>query len=136
MLWLWCRSAAGAPIRLLAWEPPYATGAALKSRKKEGKEKQAHLCQHPVWWWPDPPAVQGPREEREWTLEKAGVLCARLVWILCPMESGAEGSRAHQNLSLLILLPPEGREGERAPQRPCALGRMASSVFWNLYQPG
>ena len=25
LLWLWCRPAAVAPIRPLAWEPPYAT---------------------------------------------------------------------------------------------------------------
>ena len=31
LLWLWCMPAAGAPIRPLAWEPPYATDAALKS---------------------------------------------------------------------------------------------------------
>ena len=30
LLWLWCRLAATAPIRPLAWEPPYATGAALE----------------------------------------------------------------------------------------------------------
>ena len=30
LLWLWCRLAAAALIRLLAWELPYATGAALK----------------------------------------------------------------------------------------------------------
>ena len=29
-LWLWCRLAATAPIKPLAWEPPYALGAALK----------------------------------------------------------------------------------------------------------
>jgi len=34
LLWLWCRPAAVAPIRLLAWEPPYAVGAALKKAKK------------------------------------------------------------------------------------------------------
>ena len=28
LLWLWHRPAALAPIRPLAWEPPYATGAA------------------------------------------------------------------------------------------------------------
>ena len=27
-----CRPAAAAPIRPLAWEPPYAAGAALKSK--------------------------------------------------------------------------------------------------------
>ena len=30
LLWLWCRAVAIAPLRSLAWEPPYATGAALK----------------------------------------------------------------------------------------------------------
>ena len=37
LLWLWCRLAAPALIRPLAWEPPYATGAALKSKKKESE---------------------------------------------------------------------------------------------------
>ena len=32
-LWLWYRPATIALIRLLAWEPPYATGVALKSKK-------------------------------------------------------------------------------------------------------
>ena len=35
LLWLWRRLAATAPIRPLAWEPPYATGAALKRQKKK-----------------------------------------------------------------------------------------------------
>ena len=30
LLWLWCRLAAAALIRPLAWEPPHAMGAALK----------------------------------------------------------------------------------------------------------
>ena len=30
LLWLWCRLAGTAPIGPLAWEPPYAMGAALK----------------------------------------------------------------------------------------------------------
>ena len=34
LLWLRCRPAAAAPIRPLAWEPPYATGAALKRSNK------------------------------------------------------------------------------------------------------
>ena len=40
LLWLWCRPAAAAPIRPLAWEPPYDVGAALKKKKKERKRKQ------------------------------------------------------------------------------------------------
>ena len=37
LLWLWHRLAATAPIRPLAWEPPYAAGAALKSKKQTNK---------------------------------------------------------------------------------------------------
>ena len=39
LLWLWCRLAATAPNRPLAWELPYAPGAALKRQKK----KKNHL---------------------------------------------------------------------------------------------
>ena len=39
LLWLWCRPVALAPIRLLAWEPLYASGAALKGPKKKKKKK-------------------------------------------------------------------------------------------------
>ena len=38
-LWLWCKPAAIAPIRPLAWEPPYAMGVALEKEKKEKKKK-------------------------------------------------------------------------------------------------
>ena len=33
LLWLWCRPVAVPLIRPLAWEPPYATGVALKKTK-------------------------------------------------------------------------------------------------------
>ena len=33
-LWLWCRLAAVARTQPLAWELPYATGAALQNQKK------------------------------------------------------------------------------------------------------
>ena len=33
LLWLWCRLAATALIRPLAWKPPYAVGMALKRQK-------------------------------------------------------------------------------------------------------
>ena len=39
LLWLWCRPAAVAPIRSVAWEPPYAEGAALEKTKKTKKQK-------------------------------------------------------------------------------------------------
>ncbi|WP_348248997.1 hypothetical protein, partial [Salmonella enterica] len=38
LLWLWCRPAAAAPIRPLAWEPPYAVSEALKRQKKKEKD--------------------------------------------------------------------------------------------------
>ena len=33
LAWLWHGQAATAPVRPLAWESPYASGAALKSQK-------------------------------------------------------------------------------------------------------
>ena len=35
VLWLWGRPAAAAPIRPLAWEPPYAEGVALEKAKRQ-----------------------------------------------------------------------------------------------------
>ena len=40
LLWLWHRLAATAPIRLLAWEPLYATGVALKTKKKKRERER------------------------------------------------------------------------------------------------
>ena len=37
LLWLWHRPAATAPIGPLAWEPPYAAGAALEKTKRQKK---------------------------------------------------------------------------------------------------
>ena len=51
LLWLWRRPVATAPIRPLAWEPPYAAGAAqeIAERQKKKKKKKVqlivcHLC--------------------------------------------------------------------------------------------
>ena len=40
LLWLWRRLVATAPIQLLAWEPPYAEGAAQEIAKKKTKKKK------------------------------------------------------------------------------------------------
>ena len=53
LLWLWCRLAATALIQPLAWEPPYAAGAALKMREK--KKSQSHS--DPLFLQSIPPAV-------------------------------------------------------------------------------
>ena len=47
LLSLWCRPAAVAPVELLAWDPPYAAGVALKSKKKEKKILlNIHVCMY------------------------------------------------------------------------------------------
>ena len=40
LLWLWYRLSATALMRPLAWEPPYATGAAIAKRKKEKRKRK------------------------------------------------------------------------------------------------
>ena len=40
LLWLWRRPVTTAPIRPLAWEPPYAAGMALEKDKKKKKKKK------------------------------------------------------------------------------------------------
>ena len=47
LLWLWCRPAATAPIRPLAWEPPYAARAAQENGKKTKKKKKRK--KQPKW---------------------------------------------------------------------------------------
>ena len=39
-LWLWCRLAAAAPIGPLAWEPPYAMGAAPKRQQQKQQQQK------------------------------------------------------------------------------------------------
>ena len=39
LLWVWCRLAAAAPIRPLAWELLYAAGEALQSKKNQNQRK-------------------------------------------------------------------------------------------------
>ena len=43
LLWLWRRPVATAPIRPLAWEPPYAEGAAQEMAKRQKKKKKVLL---------------------------------------------------------------------------------------------
>ena len=43
LLWLWCRPVAAAPIGPLAWEPPYAVGAAQRNSKKKIENTGKHI---------------------------------------------------------------------------------------------
>ena len=52
LLWLRYRPAEAAPIQLLAWEPPYAVGVALKSKQQQ-QTKNLH-CE--AFSLPHPPA--------------------------------------------------------------------------------
>ena len=45
LLWLWCRLAATALIRPLAWEPPHAAGVALKRQKQKKNKKNKNKKQ-------------------------------------------------------------------------------------------
>ena len=40
LLWLWCRLVAAAPTGPLAWEPPYAAGAAQEMAKRQKDKKK------------------------------------------------------------------------------------------------
>ena len=54
LLWLWYRPVATALIQPLAWEPPYAVGAAQemakrqkkKKKKTKNKNKKTHKCEN------------------------------------------------------------------------------------------
>ena len=48
LLWLWCRPAATAPIQPLAWEPPYAAGAAKEIAEIQKKKKKKDVCGIPT----------------------------------------------------------------------------------------
>ena len=52
LLWLWCRPAATAPIRPLAWEPPYAAGVtqemAKRQKGKKERKKERNTTQEPA----------------------------------------------------------------------------------------
>ena len=47
LLWLWRRLAATAPIQPLAWEPPYATGAAQEMAKRQKKKTKKQHKKNP-----------------------------------------------------------------------------------------
>ena len=47
-LWLWCRPAATAPSRPLAWEPPYASGVALEKTKQKNPKKVYTLLNYEI----------------------------------------------------------------------------------------
>ena len=78
LLWLWRRPAATALVRPLAWEPPYAVGAALKKDKRQktkdnnnNNNKKQHV-------------ISGISEFL--TCIVAGVLFEAFVWYIIKIE--------------------------------------------------
>ena len=51
LLWLWCGLAAAAPIRLLAWESPYAAGTVLESKISGSSPKLGVLSSFFLFRW-------------------------------------------------------------------------------------
>ena len=49
LLWLWCRLAATAPVRPLAWEPPHGANVALEKAKRQKKEKNQKKKKKKPW---------------------------------------------------------------------------------------
>ena len=43
---MWCRPAATAPVGPLAWEPPYAAGAALERKKDQKKVLVSYITMY------------------------------------------------------------------------------------------
>ena len=66
LLWLWWRPAAAAPIRPLAWELPYASGAALKRQKEKEDEMSTDS------------GLPNSRSRAGWSLLCLAMLCSRL----------------------------------------------------------
>ena len=64
-LWLWCRPAAAVAIQPLAWELPYATGAALK-RQGAGKDFPQTPRLPQTLATPLPPALTAGWAEGNW----------------------------------------------------------------------
>ena len=112
LLWLWGRLAATALFGPLAWEPPYAAGAAIKKKKRAGGYKSSFIvgtiintCHsantHFVKW------LQCREVEQGADLIKCMCACAHLLEGRCGMRS--EGP------TLLTSLATEPRPGKRCP---------------------
>ena len=80
LLWLWCRLAAAARIPTLAWELPYAAGAALKSKQKQ-KTKKNPANQH------SPPPRAPEKKQPRKTAPERGLLEA-LLWAAMYCDAG------------------------------------------------
>ena len=73
--WLWHRPGATALIRPLAWEPPYATGAAQRNGKKTKKQTNKQT------WTPGVPIVAQRLTNPTRNHEVAGLIPGLAQWV-------------------------------------------------------
>ena len=101
LLWLWCRQVATAPIRPLAWESPYAGGAALKKAKrtKQNKTKKRVLQIK----WANVQRALNKEPSTEWTLKKHSVF---LVILLAKSALWSEGIKTDLQFNLVSTQVP------------------------------
>ena len=106
LLWLWCRPAAVALVLPLACEPPYAEGAALKSKKKKKKaktQKKTHRAAPQVY-------THGPRTTK--TEDRRQKTKKKKKKKLKPKQGPTELPSSGTSLSLRLLQTPGRLLGE------------------------
>ena len=106
LLWLWHRLAATAPIGPLAWEPPYAVGAALEKTKKK-KKKFKYSVSFQLWLWMVLPGVLPLThchllEKRRSAIEHAFLVTDLLALLCC-------GNHTMFSKESPLIAPGEGR---------------------------
>ena len=137
LLWLWCRPVATAPIGSLAWEPPYAAGAAPEKAKKQTNKKKIVEVGYTVYgslifpclgWEPEVPRPEPWKEKADerrrhgpaatLTISKpptgcpagkAGALCQEAKHAPGPGDKGAEALAGARRGYGLATSDPPGR---------------------------
>ena len=90
MLWLWSRAAAAAPIRPLAWELPYAAGAAFMEYKQTNRQntgfgvRQTTTRRHCIIY----SKIFDPYKSSLWTLPTR--ICKIPITVLLPWSMECE----------------------------------------------
>src|SRR5512135_3547638 len=84
LLWLWRRPVATAPNRPLAWEPPYAAGAAQRNSKKTNKQTNKRYLSQSHLQSKDPldhmePLLTTPHREGNKELLKSPPICLQVL---------------------------------------------------------
>ena len=135
LLWLWCRLAAVALIRPLAWEPPCAVDATLKREKdkkrKERKKKRDWWGQapcssvtsspntHPKFWLPQAPPTRNSTQLAvgSWGTKAKSHTHQTFLTILSSFKVATSPKESHQRVNLPCTLDGLGRTHSRGKIR-------------------